>query len=107
MEPGQGEFGLFFLDTVLPGDGVHAHATFDHQLLTHLDTVLQILGQGAPAHHLELSRGIIGPEPVKTDQHFGHGRLVVLGVTHLRQFHHVNLEQTVIHSPSTIQWIPS
>jgi hypothetical protein len=107
MEAGQGELGAFFLDPVLARHGVHPQAAFEHQPLAHLYPVLQLLGQIAPAHHLQLARGIIGTQAVDLHGHFRHRRLVVLGIAHLGRFQHLDLEQTVIHSPATIGRRPS
>ena len=102
MEPGQGELGLFLFNAVLAGHGVHPQPPLNHQALAHLDTILQVLGQIAPADHLELARGIVCPQTFKLDSHLSHRRLVVLGVAHLGGFQYVNLEQTVIHTPGPI-----
>jgi hypothetical protein len=102
MQPGQGEFGALFLDTVLTGHGVHAQPPLEHQPLANLHPVLELLGQIAPAHHLQLTRRIIGPQSLYLDRHLRHRSLIVLGVSHLGRFQHLNLEQTVIHSPATI-----
>jgi hypothetical protein len=107
MEPCQGEFGPLFLDAVLPGHGVHAQPPFEHQPLTHLHPALQLLGQIAPAHHFELGRGVVGPQAVELDAHLRHRRLVVLGVAHLGRLEHLDLNQTVIHSPATMGGAPS
>jgi len=102
MEPGQGELGLFLFNAVLAGHGVHPQPPLNHQPLAHLDTILQVLGQIAPADNLELARGIVCPQTFKLDSHLSHRRLVVLGVAHLGGFQYVNLEQTVIHTPGPI-----
>jgi precorrin-6A/cobalt-precorrin-6A reductase len=102
MEPGEGELGLLLFDTVLAGHGVHPQPPLNHQALAHLDAILQVLGQIAPADHLELAGGIICPQTFKLDSHLSHRRLVVLGVAHLGGFQYVNLEQTVIHTPGPI-----
>ena len=102
MEPGQGELGLFLFNAVLAGHGVHPQPPLNHQALAHLDTILQVLGQIAPADNLELARGIVCPQTFKLDSHLSHRRLVVLGVAHLGGFQYVNLEQTVIHTPGPI-----
>jgi precorrin-6A/cobalt-precorrin-6A reductase len=102
MEPGKGEFGLFLFDSVLAGHGVHPQPTLNDQTLADLDTILQVLGQIAPADNFELARRIIGPETIKLDSHLSHRRLVVLGVPHLGGFQYVNLEQAVIHTPGAI-----
>jgi hypothetical protein len=107
MEPRQGELGPLLLDPVLPGDGVHAQPPLEDKPLTHLNSVLQVLGKISPAHHLQLARGIIGPQPLDLHGHFGHRRLVVLGVTHLGRLQDLHLQQAVIHA-GTNEWeVPS
>jgi hypothetical protein len=107
MEPRQGEFGPFLLDPVLPGDGVHAQPSLEDKPLTHLNPVLKVLGEIAPTHHLQLTRGIIGPQTLDLHGHFGHRRLVVLGVTHLGRLQDLHLQQAVIHAGTNKSEAPS
>lgn len=98
MQARQGELSPLFLDPVLPGDGAHAHPTLEHEPLTHLNPVLKVLGEVSPAHHLQLTRWIIGPQSLDLDGHFGDRRLVVLGVSHLGRLQDLHLQQAVIHA---------
>jgi hypothetical protein len=102
VEPGEGEFGLLLLHPVLTGDGIHAQSPLEHEPLANLNPVLEVLSEISPAHHLQLTRGIIGTKAIDLDSHFRHWRLVVLGVPHLGGFQHFNLEQAVIHTPGAI-----
>lgn len=102
MKPGQGELGPFLFHAVLARDGVHAQTALQHPALAHLHPVLQIRCQIAPAHHLDLSRGILRPETLKTGHQFRHRRLVVLGIPQLGCLQHLHFEQTVIHT--LIRW---
>ena len=97
MQARQGEFGPLLLDTVLTGDGVHAEPALHHQALAHLHAVLQVLGEVAPTHHLELARRIIGAQPLKLNGHLRHWSLVVLGVAHLGRLQHLHLQQAMVH----------
>ena len=107
MEAREGEFGPLLLHSVLAGHGVHAQAAFQDQALAHLDPVLQVLGQAAPAHHLQLAGGIIRTQPLNLHGHLGHGGLVVLGVTHLGCFDHLHLQQALVHGSGVRQGAPS
>lgn len=102
MQSRQSEFSALFLDTVLTGQGIHAQPALEHQPLANLYPVLELLRQIAPADHFQLTRGIVGTQAIYLDGHLRHWSLVVLGVSHLGCFQHLNLEQTVIHSPVTI-----
>jgi hypothetical protein len=97
MDPGQGELHLFFFDAVLASHGVHPQPPLHHQALAHLHAVLQVLGQAAEAHHLELPSRILRPQTLQPHIHFGDRRLVVLGVTDLWGLEHFHLEQAVVH----------
>lgn len=107
MEPCQGEFRPLFLDAVVAGHGVHAQAAFHYQPLTRLHPVLQILCQVAPAHNLQLARGILRPQTLYLHQHLGHRCLVVLGVANLGRLQDVDLKQTVIQPGTPQIWPPS
>lgn len=102
MEPGQGEFSLLFLHSILSRHRADAHPSLEHEPLSGLNAVLKILSQIAPAHHLELPRGIIGPQAIEAHDHLGHRCLVVLGVADLGSFQHLHLYQAVIHAHRTI-----
>lgn len=97
VQPREGEFHLLLLEAIGTGHGVHAQPALDHQALAHLNPVLQILGQVAEPHHLHLSRGVIGAEPIHPHLHLGDGHLVVLGVADCRSLKHLHLKQAVIH----------
>ena len=107
MKPRQGELRPLFLDSVLASDGVHAHPSLQHQALAHPHPVLQILGQIAPAHHLQLPRRIIGSQAIQLNGHFRNRCLVVLGVANLRRLQHLNFKQTVIQAPTRRRQFPS
>ena len=107
MEPRQGEFGTLFFYTVRPAYGVDAQAPFDHHSLAGPGAVLEVLGQIPPAHHFDLTVGILRSQAIKAHSHFSHWRLVVLGVTDLGGLQHLHLEQTVIHSSPFGLLIPS
>jgi hypothetical protein len=100
MQPGQDQFGSLFLHTIRTGHGVHAHAAFQDQALAHLQPVLELLSQAAPAHHLELAGGIIGPEAINAHGQFRHRSLIVLCVAKLGELQHFSFQQTVIHAPT-------
>jgi hypothetical protein len=99
METRQGELRSLFLHPIRSTDGIHAETPFEHQALADRHPLLQILGQIAPAHHLELPRGVIGAQAVDAHGHLGHRRLVVLGVTDLGGLQHLSFDQAVIHAP--------
>jgi hypothetical protein len=92
MEAGEGEFGPLLLHAVGAAHGVHPQSPLQHQPLAHLNPVLQILGQAAPAHHPDLARGVIRTQPIEPDAHLGHGGLVVLGVADLGCLQHLHLQ---------------
>ncbi len=98
MKTRQGEFSPFLLHTVLTGDRVHAHAALQHPALAHLDAILEIQSQVAPADNLDLSGGILGAQAIESGHHLRHGGLVVLRVANLRRLQHLRLNQTVIHT---------
>ena len=75
--------------------GSNAHPFY--QALASADAVLQILGEIAPAHHLEGARRIIGTQSLDLHRHLGDRRLVVLGVTQLGSFQHFHLQQAMVH----------
>ena len=99
MQAGEHKLGALLLQSVLAGDGAHAQAALQHQPLPNLDAILQILGQIAPTHHLQLTRWIIGPQSLQPHRHLGHWRLVVLGVPQLGCLQHLHFKQAVIHAP--------
>jgi hypothetical protein len=107
MEAREGQFRPFFLHAVLAGDGVHSHPSLQHQALADLHPVLEVLGQIAPTHHLQLARRIIGPQALKAHGHFRHRGLIVLGVANLRRFQHLDFKQTVIQAPPSRRHQPS
>ena len=98
MHARQGEFGALFLHPVLAGNGVHPQAPFDHQFLANLNTVLQVLGEVAPTHHLELAWRIINTQAVKSNGHFSDWRLVVLGVAEGWGFQDLHFQHAVIQA---------
>jgi len=100
MEPTEGEFGPLLLEPILAGEGVDPQPPLQHEALAHHHAVLEILGQVAPAHHLQLARGIIRAEAIDAHGHLRPRGLVVLGVANLRSFQHLHLEQAVIHTPT-------
>ena len=107
MKAGECEFGPFLLHAIRAAHGVHPKSPFQHQALAHLNPVLQILGQAAPAHHPDLARGVIWTQPIEPDGHLGHGGLVVLGVANLGCLQHLHLQQAVIHARTHRIEIPS
>jgi hypothetical protein len=107
MQAAEGEFSSLFLDSVLAGHRIDAQPTLNQQALAHLHPVMHILGQISPAHHLELTRRLIGPEAIEAHGHLGHRRLVVLGVAHLGSFQYIHFQQTVIHAPPLQSLLPS
>jgi hypothetical protein len=107
MEAGKSEFGLLFLQSVLPRHRADAHPALKHEPLARLDPVLEILGEIAPPHHLQLPRWIIGPQAIEANDHLRHRRLVVLGVADLGSLQNLHLEQAVIHAPTEPWKAPS
>ena len=97
VQPGQGELRPLLLDAVLTGDRVHPQPTLQHQALTNLHAVLQILGQVAPTHHADLTRRVLGAQSIELDRHLGHRRLIVLGVAQLGSLQHLHLQQAMVH----------
>ena len=79
MKPRKDHFRPLFLDAIGTGHGVHPQPSLQHQTLAHLQLVLNLLRQAAPAHHLELAGGIIRSEPVDAHGQFRHRSLIVLG----------------------------
>jgi hypothetical protein len=45
----------------LAGHGIHPQPTLNDKALAHLNTILEVLGQIAPADHFERPGRIIGP----------------------------------------------
>ena len=103
MQTGQGELSALLLHPVLAGDRIHAQSTLQHESLPHLHTVLKILSQAAPAHHLQLARRIIGAQTIHLHGHLRHGGLVVLGVAQLGRLQHLHLQQAMVHRPGRRQ----
>ena len=97
MQARERELSPLLFHTVLAGHGVHAQAAFHHQALAHLNPVLQILREAAPAHHLQLPRRIVRPKAVELHRHLRHRSLVVLGVAHLGRLQHLHLQQAMVH----------
>ena len=100
MKPSQGEFSPFFLHAIAPGHGVHPQPAFDQQPLPGLHTVLQLLGQVAPAHHFQFTWRITLAKGVKAHGHLRNGSLVVLGVSNRRCVDHLHFEHAMVHGLS-------
>jgi hypothetical protein len=107
VESGQGEFGSFLLDPVLTRHRVHPQAPLKNPAFAHLNPILEIGGQIAPTHNLDLPGGILRPQAVEARSHLRHWRLVVLRVAHLGSLKHLHLKQTVIHALFRWECLPS
>ena len=98
MQTGEGEFGAFFLGSVLARNGVHSQSSFNDQSLADLNAILKILGKIAPANNLQRASRVIGAERIETDLHFGDRGLIVLGVSQGGSLENIHLKYAVIHS---------
>ena len=97
MEAGQSELGTFFLHAIAARNGVHAQTPFNQKPLAHLNAILQLLSQVAPAHHLQLARRISIAQGIEPNRHLGNGGLIVLGVPNRRCVDHLDLEHAMVH----------
>ena len=98
VHAGKGEFSPLLLHPVLPRNRIHPQTAFNHQHLTDLNTVLQVLSQVAPTDHLQLTWRIIRAQTVESNRHFCDRRLVVLGVSEGGCLEHLHFQRAVIHS---------
>ena len=97
MEAGQGELGPFLLHAVAAWNGVHAQTPFNKKPLAHLNAILQLLSQVAPAHHLQFAWRISIAQGIESHRHLGNGGLIVLGVSNRRRVDHLDLEHAMVH----------
>lgn len=97
MEAGQSELGTFFLHAVAAWNGVHAQTPFNQKPLAHLNPILQVLGQIAPAHNLQFAGRISIAQGIEPHRHLGNGGLIVLGVPNRRRVDHLDLEHAMVH----------
>ena len=97
MKASQSELGTFFLHAIAAWNGVHAQTPFNQQPLAHLNAILQLLSQVAPAHHLQFAGGISIAQGIEPHRHLGNGGLIVLGVSNRRRVDHLDLEHAMVH----------
>ena len=97
MEAGQGELGPFLLHAVAAWNGVHAQTPFNEKPLAHLNAILQLLSQVAPAHHFQFVWRISIAQGIEPHRHLGNGGLIVLGVPNRRRVDHLDLEHALVH----------
>jgi hypothetical protein len=107
MEAGKGEFSSLFLHPILARDRIHPQPPLQDPAFAHLNPILEIGRQVAPTHNLDLTRGILRPQPVEAGGHLRHRCLVVLRVAHLGRLKHFHLKQTVIHALFRWESLPS
>jgi hypothetical protein len=107
MESGQGEFGSLLLHPILAGHRIHPQPSLQNPAFAHLNAILKIGRQVAPAHNLDLTRRILRPQPIESSGHLRYRRLIVLGVAHLGRLKHFHFKQTVIHALFRWECFPS
>jgi hypothetical protein len=107
MESGQGEFGSLLLHPILAGHRIHPQSSLQNPAFAHLNAILKIGRQIAPAHNLDLPRRILRPQPVESSGHLRHWRLIVLRIAHLGRLKHFHFKQTVIHALFRWDYPPS
>ena len=97
MQARQGEFRTLLLHPIATGHGVHPQPSLDQQSLTHLHSVLQVLGEISPANDLELSGRITIAKRVESHRHLGDRGLIVLGVPNRRSVDYLHFQHAVVH----------
>ena len=98
MQPREGELSSLLFGAVLTGNRVHAQSAFNHEPLSYLHAILEVLGKVAPSDDLQLPLGVIRSEGIERHVHLCNGRLIVLGVSQGGSLKDIHLEHAVVHS---------